>query len=311
MLAIMAPTTRHEFADDTAFERFVLDRAIPLAPPNAGSTVIDLRGSILAVNATPQPATVAVGVTDTFGGGSTLMDDLRPLLFGSAWKVLDLLVELAMSEAGLAPNKQGRYRIEDKVQECRSGLAPLAEFSASTNGWDALMASYAATDALRHTMVHRQALVGGDGSLTATEAGQPIGAPLTAAEQEAFCRATQRASDAVITGSLGQRSASDIAYHLNTLARHHGLGALPAVQAPQRVVSVLVTPELVSQNPTRLRLDVDAARQVALRVVGGVPFHDLEIHLDDGRVLEGHLEDAGTGALEIDPLALPDWLCWR
>jgi hypothetical protein len=38
-----------------------------------------------------QPATIQVGISDSMGpaSGAVPIDDLRPLLFGAAWKVID------------------------------------------------------------------------------------------------------------------------------------------------------------------------------------------------------------------------------
>ena len=60
------PTTITELADATAFERLVLDRALPLMPSSGGAaSVVDLgtSGSII-VAVTPQPAVANVLVID-------------------------------------------------------------------------------------------------------------------------------------------------------------------------------------------------------------------------------------------------------
>jgi hypothetical protein len=286
----MATTSAREFEDDTAFERLVLDRAVPLVLPDAGSTVIDLRGEVLSVNATVRPKTVHVMVGDTLGGAS--LTEVRPLLFGAAWKVLDLLVEYAMITAGRSPDAgRDRYSISGKVGACRAGLPALPEFA----------------EQLRNTLVHRQAHVDANGSLTPTESGKPIGRPLTADEQETFCRAVQRAAQAVLSGRLDMRSANDLAFCLDALAAHHGAGTLGGVDAPRRTFIVQVTPE---ETESEAIVDIDAVRVAAQQAVSDVPYFDLEIHLADSRILTGRLEDADSSPAHIDKLNPPSWLSW-
>ena len=44
------PTSLTEFEDDTAFERYVLDRATPLLPRSQGTSVIELGESTRPVS---------------------------------------------------------------------------------------------------------------------------------------------------------------------------------------------------------------------------------------------------------------------
>jgi hypothetical protein len=170
-----------------------------------------------------------------------------------------------------------------------------------------LIACYAATEQLRNTLVHRQAHVDANGSLTPTESGKPIGRPLTADEQETFCRAVQRAAQAVLSGRLDMRSANDLAFCLDALAAHHGAGTLGGVDAPRRTFIVQVTPE---ETESEAIVDIDAVRVAAQQAVSDVPYFDLEIHLADSRILTGRLEDADSSPAHIDKLNPPSWLSW-
>lgn len=59
------PTTVTELAEDTAFERYILDRATPLLPSPQGTSVIELgEANSVGVSVGVQPATVRVGVSD-------------------------------------------------------------------------------------------------------------------------------------------------------------------------------------------------------------------------------------------------------
>lgn len=46
---------------------------------------------------------------------------LTPLLFGAAWKILDLFVELALNLSGAKP-KRRNWTIEEKVTAAKNGL---------------------------------------------------------------------------------------------------------------------------------------------------------------------------------------------
>ena len=60
------PTSLTEFEDDTAFERYVLDRATPLMPKSPGTSVIELgEFNSSGVSVGVQPAMVHVGLTDS------------------------------------------------------------------------------------------------------------------------------------------------------------------------------------------------------------------------------------------------------
>lgn len=91
-----------DFEDATAFERFVLARAIPILDASSKhQSSLDLRGGA------GKAITIAIAETATVGGGndaSIREAVFRPLFFGAAWKVLDLAMELAFWQAGIRPN---------------------------------------------------------------------------------------------------------------------------------------------------------------------------------------------------------------
>lgn len=69
--------------------------------------------------------TVGTAVVRVYAGGiKEVHVDLRPLAFGTAWKVLDLLVELALFQAGFGTG--GWMTIAEKVRHARGqpGIAP-------------------------------------------------------------------------------------------------------------------------------------------------------------------------------------------
>lgn len=77
-------TSLADFEEDTAFERSVLDVAFPVLGP---CDSLDLRG--------PNPhVTLTAWICDSETARRELVHQLRPLFFGAARKMLDLLLEL-------------------------------------------------------------------------------------------------------------------------------------------------------------------------------------------------------------------------
>jgi hypothetical protein len=308
------PTNLTEFADDTAFERYLLDRATPLLPATQGTSVIELgEPGSWGVTVGVPPAIVRVGVVDFAGAAKDQLstDDIRPLLFGAAWKVLDQLCELELEIAHVPHNAGWRYTIAFKVTEAASRrVAPLAPFVGRPDMWSRIMTTYALTEELRNSLVHRRLVVdpstGDIGGAAAP--GQPGPRPATADEQSALCQITVGVAEAVISGDLSTRRASQLAWALDRLSSHHGqpsFGASP--------VQGLIPRVLVHASPGRsseLTLDFADIASRARAAVQGVSHYDIEIRLPDGRALMGALEDAPAGKATI-PLAAPStWLRW-
>ncbi len=96
-----------EFEEATAFERWALEGLVPLPSSRPHTAVKDMEKNEVRVMG-------ASAVVRVYAGGAREVHlDLRPLAFGAAWKVLDLLVELALSQAGMGV--MGRMTIEAKV----------------------------------------------------------------------------------------------------------------------------------------------------------------------------------------------------
>jgi hypothetical protein len=125
---------------------------------------------------------------------------------------LDLLLELAYANAGTKA-VGGRPDIAKKERLALQGHGVLAPLTADRALWRTLTSTYAATTQTRHSLVHRRAEVGRvTGSLTGRDdSGQPL-VPITAEQQEAFCRAVQRAANAALTGQISRRERADLGF---------------------------------------------------------------------------------------------------
>jgi len=195
-----------EFEESTAFERWTLEALVPLPPRRPHQAVKDAAANHVWI-------TTGTAVVRVYAGGvQEVHVDLRPLAFGAAWKVLDLLLELAYANAGTTA-ASGRLTIAKKENLARQGHGTLAPLTTDRALWRTLTSTYAATKQARHSLVHRRAEVDpATGTLTGRDdSGQPL-VPITAEQQEAVCRAVERAGTAVLAGQISGRERSDLAW---------------------------------------------------------------------------------------------------
>jgi hypothetical protein len=308
------PTSLTEFEDDTAFERYVLDRATPLMPKSPGTSVIELGESNSAgVSVGVQPAMVHVGLTDSGGlaGDQLTADDIRPLIFGAAWKVLDQLIELALEQAGVSHDRKWDYSIKYKVGEAANGNVMLVPpFDGRPDLWLPVIMTYASTEVLRNSLTHRRLIVDqATGDINGVpRPGEPAPTAITVGEQSAFCRVAVGAAGAVINGQLPARRADQLSWTLDQLTSHHRQPSFGASPAQGVIPVVIVRPRLESSN--ELTLDFSDIANRARAAVGGVSHYDLEIHLPDHRVLAGPLEEAPQERVTFTVASPPGWLRW-
>lgn len=308
------PTSLTDFEDDTTFERYVLDRATPLLPRSQGTSVIELgEGNSTSVAVGALPARVYVGFADSTGsaGEQLSADDIRPLLFGAAWKVLDQLIEYALEQAGTPHDRKWDYSISLKVRESANGnVRPVPPFDRGPDLWSPVMMTYASTDVLRNSLVHRRLVIDqSTGDINgASRPGEPASSALTVGQQSAFCQIAVGVAEAVISGQLPTRRADQLRWALDQLTSHHGQPSFGASRAQGVIPVVIVRPSSGNLNEFMLNFSDIASRAQA--AVGGVSYYDLQIHLPDGRVLTGPLEDAPQGQASFAVASPPAWLRW-
>lgn len=303
-------TTIPDYDDATAFERLALTY-VPLGSTQSSPDLIDLE---LRSDGT---AHFTRGFTEDLGAAAVteVLGRFRPLLFGAAWKVLDLLVELALSQSNYPTPKNGRVTIDAKIKAVSSGWpAPglggtrrscRPPASLDPQPWKVLAATYAKTHQVRHALVHRRVDVDHAGHLIGTnDQGTPL-TPVSSQAQEALCRAAQRAATTVINRGMTVREGSDLAAQLDQLAALHGEPLLGGVAAGH-VERVRV--HAVSTADGRWQLDLPSWQQ-GIAAKTSDPWVDLEIQgPQGGRGMLAHLEDIPAGVGFIDPNAPPGWV---
>ncbi len=284
-----------DFLDASAFERAALAAVFPLVDAASGPRGgLDLRTN-----------TINIAVSSIVGsnGRDELIQELRPLIFGAAWKVLDLIVELGLNQN----TPVARWTIAAKARDAASARVPT--LSSDPDIWGRIAATYASSVEQRHCLVHRSFSIAPDGSMVgmSTAAGNASVADLTVPEQAAFCRLAQRCAVVLAAANLSTRERLDLVACLDGLAAHHGLGALGA-GAPA-TAPVLVQVDAVP-NGLHWTVDTQRALAAAQTTFPGRPYFDIEIHFGTTGIpaLVGRLEDAPQShALPIDPRNPPPW----
>jgi hypothetical protein len=289
-------TTKSEFEDETAWESTVLSLAIPMMPLTASGTALDLRTSDITIE-----------YTSSLGDEhrDKLRNSLLPLLFGAAWKILDLALELAFAQAGLASEKGKRWTIKAKSRRAAAHRSSLPGLSAETDIWHALGSLYTQTVEIRHALVHRRVHV--DPStleLTGYDSNGVELVPLSYDEQMAFCQLSQRVRQAISEGTLRPRIEADLRAQLAALQRHHevAMTSNASNRPPVRVIDDL---------PESGQINVPHLLSEARTTFPDAQYVDVKLELEDGRRLVGELESAPQGIVTVDPAAPPDWLSFE
>lgn len=295
-------STQADFEDATAFELYVLEKLHPAIEKHQGAS-LDLRGGKTAV--------VRISSTVSMSGTaeSRLKNQVAPLLFGSAWKLLDLLLEFALNKA--YPSLDRRvWKISDKQRHALKGSGDSSVLSCSSAVWDAVCRVYGNTVEHRHCLIHRTAIVDrATGSLVGSnEQGQQI-LSLSRAEQVAFSKVGSLATRGVITGGIDQRSEDHLKYQLDQLVNHSGCApfGVGGTSAP-----VQIELELLEENGNHY-LDLTEVLTKARRTFPTVAHFDLVVDVpgESGRKLVAYAENCPAGKSRIDLSSLPAWLEYR
>jgi hypothetical protein len=233
----------------------------------------------------------------------------RPLLFGAAWKCVDLALELGLHVAGIGPADKKVYSIAQKVRDrAKATLSPLSH---DMPVWDRLVTLYERTSEVRHCLVHRTFQFNGTGDMTkmADRQGNPI-PDLTANEQIAFAQAALHALQAVFDTAPDGRTRALLAYQLDQLAPVHKLGILGGGQARPVEHAVQISAQVLPDG--QWVVDIDAARAALLKSWPSKPLANVRITpkgADGNPPLVGRLEEAPSGvSVTFDPAVPPPWM---
>lgn len=288
-------TSLTDYIEASAFERAAIATVYRLVNPAATRAGYDLRTD-----------TATIGLTDNIGtqARDELVRELRPLLFGAAWKVLDLLVEYGMNTG----DQSREWRINEKQSRARD--AALLPLSGDPTIWSRVAATYASTVEHRHSLVHRSFVLTATGEMSQMHdrSGNAV-RDLSVGEQDAFCRVAQRVSMIMIAQHYSLRERLDLVASLDALANHHGQSVIGG-GAPESLPLVMRV-DASHITGTCWVVDTDAAATVAASVFPGRAYYDIEINFPGAGIapLVGRLEEAPRDSrLQLDLANLPMWI---
>jgi hypothetical protein len=229
---------------------------------------------------------------------------IRPLLFGIAWKVLDLALDEALRQASVRQDSRRGYTIELK-RKCFSN-APGPPPFLGPNVWSALCEIYKNSVELRHSLVHRRIRTDPQGWLRASGVSSPSVGAISPGEQEALAQVAAYVRAASRSATIDARADAALTPWLRVLARFHTVRlASTALPAPLPHVTIDAAP-----SPETGLYPIDFSAIEADPNLKSSPYADLTIQISDQAetALSGHLEDAPNSAYDLDPNSPPSWL---
>lgn len=295
--------TKQDFEEGTAFELYVLETAYPAIGQHDGACIDLRRGKTIVETTFTISESLSTGAVDQLKGA------LAPLLFGTAWKVLDLLMEFALSRAGFHPRRRD-WRIEEKQRHALEEHGDSSVLGCSHLVWVALLKVYAETVEHRHCLIHRTAKVDTDsGALEGVDRNSQPLSQLTREEQVALVKASSLVARGVIDSGISKRSEDHLKYFLDHLNRHLGMSEFGVGEAgaPVEIKLALV------REGGQFFLDVTDSLARAQMVCQTATHFNLTIDVPDGsgRHLFAQAEDCPPGKLLVDLDDLPQWLEYR
>ena len=301
---------RHEFDDDTGYERLVLERILEPTDPPPGLRVAtdDIRGGGPVSMGRQTYDSLCADVLERFAA------QFRPLAFGAAYKILDFAVEMTMQLNGIQPAGGRGWPFSTKVAFAASSAPTLlpAPLDTAREYWIRAARLYVGLEEYRHALMHRRTHVAPNGDLAGTDRVGAALSQIAVAELDALSRFATLLADALIHGTADKRQLNAMAWQLDLLEALHRCGLLGAAQPPAAIRVVI---DNVDAGPAG-GWTLDGRRLHShLRTQGAQPSDaDAELHaFIDGRnvVFDAAIDDVPDTAIEIDPAALPAWLRLR
>lgn len=284
-----------DFVLSTEYERFALSQIYPLMPASENPDELDIRGSGGAHHSARITLDICGGKVDA------LKRSLVPLAFASAWKILDLYVELCLYESGKRPNRNGQWAISQKKAKAAEASVPYL----TKELWGGVCEIYGATTEHRHCMVHRRASYTVRGLEAADKDNKPL-ATLTPGDMDAFILLAQLLANTVVKGRADNRTLQQLRYLLSRLERHIDgdfSGGVPLGPF------TLIKAELVKNERDELEADFAAIHAKKQRSVPHGPADVLlDIPGEAGYRLFARLEELPDKAMIVHLDDLPEYL---
>lgn len=290
-----------DLEEATAFERMTVRTIFPAPIRMPGRPSLDLRTNAIYL--------YAESARSADDGRAETIKQLRPLVFAAAWKILDVVVELALHQDGLSPSHK-EWRITEKVTHARKAAGVVVPLSSRRDLWWRVAQLYAETEEARNCLIHRKFVMSAGGDITSlADRGGNLKADVSASDQEAFCRVAEAVASSAIAKRFTPRDERDLSWWLDQLTRHHGQP--PLAKGGGRVRSI----ESVAVNATSTAqgwvLNLADTKKKAASSFQDRPYVDVEIFFPGAAFapLRGRLEEAPDDpTFLLDPSAPPSWV---
>jgi len=296
--------TPEDFANATEYERLVLDRFFPLFPDEGGGGTLDLRQAMQEEG----PAIIGMtSVIKVFSDGGDSLRMLAPMAFASAWKVLDLLVELALAQGGFQPHRRDKgWAISCKVKLAKQAPGDKL-LGIDSTAWSSVCDAYASTAEHRHCLTHRRASFTEQPlRLTGKDRWDKALQPLEDKEIRAFVHLAQLLGRGVLEGKMAERTIGQLRFLLQQMSQHTGY-QLPGGVPLGPIVSVFMC--LQPDEEKGWLADFDYVHQKMARTM---PDYLADVWIDipneSGYRLFGQLEQLPKENVAIQLDSLPSYL---
>lgn len=179
-------------------------------------TALEDRHGTYDVRGEPACSTFMIGsIVEGQGRIEGIVQRLRPLLTGAAWKILDQTIEHQMGHRPGTPN----LSITSKVRSAASYsvASPLANDLRTL--WHGVLDAYKEYSEVRHGLIHRIGSTGAAGSFNTTLDDGVTPVSVSVVEQQALCRLARRLVDYTTRGNIGYDYYADMGHQLSLLTR--------------------------------------------------------------------------------------------
>lgn len=296
--------TIEDFSEATEYERLVLNQLFPLMPDDAMGNTLDLREAMEGIGPAKHGMTTVIKM---FADDRNLQGVLAPLAFSAAWKVVDLLIELALAHGGFQPGGQAdRWSISRKVK--LAGQAPGDQLlGVDIEVWHAICSAYARTEEHRHCLIHRRASFTEKPLCLAGKKkdGESL-QPLDEQELRAFVNIAQLLGIGVGEAPMPERTVGQLRFLLQQMNRHIGYEFAQSLPLGP-VVSVFMC-----LQPDKGKGWLADFAYVHQKMAKSMPYYLADVWIDipnqTGYRLFGHLEQFPREKIAVRLDALPDYL---
>lgn len=179
-------------------------------------TALEDRHGTYDVRGEPACSTFMAGsIVEGQGRVDGIVQRLRPLLTGAAWKILDQTIEHQMGHRPGAPNLSVKSKVRSAASHSVS--SPLSNDLRTL--WHGILDAYNEYSEVRHGLIHRTGSTGVAGSFITTLDDGVTPVSISVVEQQALCRLARRLVDYTTRAGTDYDHYADMGHQLLLLTR--------------------------------------------------------------------------------------------